>query len=156
MNSRFVPLALAIAALPAPLAAENWQQVDELPGGIAVELDLESWFEALDGVRLVQQGVFRRPNASWTMHTIVSIDCELELAKISGVRLLDGDELATEQLNYQAEFLPINPGSAEAMYYRALCGKEPSANAGLPEPTPEDEGADAPPVTDSEAGDAAG
>lgn len=152
MNFRTLPLALVIAALPAALAAEPWEQVDELPGGIAVELDMDSVFEALDGARLVLRGTFRRPNGGWTMETNVAVDCELETAKIRGIRLLDGEKVVTERSDPLADFAPINAGSSEAIYYTALCGKEPSVNAAIPQALPEDEGADAPPAEDTAAG----
>ena len=146
MSFKHAISALALAAIPAALAAEPWEKIDELPGEVDVELDMGEVFEALDGARLVMQGTFRRENVSWTMETSVSVDCELEFAKIRAIRLLDGDEVLTENVNYQAAFLPINAGSAEAIYYKGLCGREPSVNDAIPEATPEDAGADAPPM----------
>jgi hypothetical protein len=145
MTARYAPLALILAALPATLAAEPWDKVDELPGGIAVELDRDSVFEALDGSTLVWRGVFRRENVGWIMETHVAIDCGRELAKIRGMRLLDGDEVLTERPDLQAEFLPINAGSSEAIYYKALCGKPASVEQALPEASDEDAGSDLPP-----------
>jgi hypothetical protein len=153
MRFRHAPFALALAALPAVLAAEPWEKVDELPGGIAVELDRDSVFETLDGATLVWRGVFRRENVGWTMETHVAIDCERELAKIRGMRLLDGAEVLTERPDLLAEFLPINAGSSEAIYYKALCGRPASIEAALPEAMEEDAGIDLPPGEEAVAED---
>lgn len=150
MIARYVPLAVALAALPAALSAEPWDKVDELPGGIAIELDLDSAFEALDGAATVQRGVFRRENGGWTMETDVAIDCESELVKIRGMRLRDGAEVLTDRVDLQAEFMPINAGSSEAIYYKALCGRPASVEEALPEATEEDEGIDLPPGLEPE------
>jgi len=151
MIYRTASLALLLAALPAALAAEPWDKVDELPGGIAVELDRDSVFEALDGARLVLRGTFRRENVGWMMETNVAVDCGLELAKIRGIRLLDGDKVLTERADHLAEFLPINAGSMEAVYFKALCGKQAAADAALPEAVAEDAGIDLPPLEEAPA-----
>jgi len=145
MNARFAPIALMLATLPGALAAEPWEKVDELPGGIAVELDQDSVFEALDGARLVLRGTFRRPNGGWMMETSVAVDCGLEQAKIRGIALMDGDEVLTTSSDPLAEFAPINAGSSESMYYKALCGHQAAVDEAIPEARPEDEGADMPP-----------
>jgi hypothetical protein len=151
MSFRTAPLALVLAALPAALAAEPWEKVDELPGGIAVELDLDSVFEALDGARLVLRATFRRDLAMGMMESNVEIDCGLETAKLRGIRLMNGATVLSERIDHLADFAPINPGSAEAIYFRVLCGKPASVEAMIPEALPEDDGADWPPVEEPTA-----
>lgn len=149
MRLRYAPFALLLACAPAMLAAEPWVQVDELPGGIPVELDRGSVYEVLDGSRIVLRGSFRRENVGWMMETGVAVDCDRELAKIRGIKLMEGDKLLSERIDAMAEFLPINPGSSEAIYFRALCGRDAESAAALPEPSEADEGADEPPADDS-------
>lgn len=122
------PAVLALAAMPAPLAAEPWEQVAELPGGIAVEVDANSVFEALDGVRLVLRATFRRQLPTATMETAVAVDCARAEAKIRGVRLLDGETVMSENVSLDSEFAPVREGSAEDIYFQALC--EDGAEAG--------------------------
>ncbi len=126
--------AAAIAALialasPALLHAENWQKVADLPGGMSEELDKDSIFEALDGVRLVVQAKFRRQMPTATMETAVAVDCVKGLAKIRGVRLLDGERVMSESVSANAEYLPIHEGSAEDIYFMALCDGQKQESA---------------------------
>lgn len=151
MKPHFAPIALMLAATPAMLAAEPWEQVDELPGEIAIELDQASVFEALDGTRLVLRGTFRRPSGGWTMETSMAVDCAHDQAKVRGVRLLDGDKVLTERVDALAEFAPVAAGSSEAIYFRALCGKDAANDAALPEASEADAGADEPPADDTGA-----
>jgi hypothetical protein len=153
MKPRYAALALLLAALPAALSAEPWEKVDELPGGIAVELDRDSVFEALDGAHLVWHGIFRRENVGWIMESHVAVDCENETAKLRGMRLMDGAEVLTERSDLLAEFVPINAGSSEAIYYKALCGKEATTAVVVPEATEADAGIDLPPGEEAVAED---
>lgn len=153
MTVRFAPLILALAAVPAALSAEPWEKIDELPGGIAIELDRDSVFEALDGAQLVWHGIFRRESVGWIMESHVAVNCEDETAKLRGMRLMDGAEVLTQRSDLLAEFVPINAGSAEAIYYKALCGREASTAAVLPEATEADAGADLPPGEEAVAED---
>jgi hypothetical protein len=116
-------LALA-AALPAALGAEPWNKVDELPGGIAVEIDEGTEVEALDGVRLIERATFRRELPNGTMETAVAVDCAKEEARIRGVRLMNGEQVLSENVNDTTPYTAVHPGSAEAIYFKALCDKD--------------------------------
>jgi len=121
---RLAAAVLPVALAAAPVAAQDWQKVAELPGGIAVEMDRQTLFEGLDGNRMVLMATFRKQLANTTMETAAAVDCARKQAKIRGVRLLSDGEILSEKVMATAEFAPINPGSAEATYYTALCGEE--------------------------------
>ena len=126
----------AIVALTAVLAtaasAEPWTKIDELPGGIGVEIDENSQVEALDGVNLVERATFRRELPNGTMETAVAVDCGHGLAKIRGVRLVNGDDVLAQNVDDNAKYAPVHQGSSEAIYYKALCGTEPPPPADTP------------------------
>lgn len=134
MNRTTVLLALGLLGLPIALAAESWQKIDELPGGIALEVDRDTQVEALDGIALVQRATFRRQLPTGTIETAVAIDCQHKSAKIRGVRLKNGDAVISETVTNYDDFTPINPGSSEALYFKALCYEE----IPLPPPTEEE------------------
>jgi hypothetical protein len=120
--------AVALAALGATgIAAQPWEQVAQLPGGIALELDRGSVSQEMDGDRQVAMGVFRKQLPNALMETSVAVDCALGEAKIRRVRLIDGSRVMTDNILAAAEFAPINEGSAEAFYQAALCSGEESA-----------------------------
>jgi hypothetical protein len=137
--------AFAAVALAAAASAEPWAKVDEMPGGIAVEIDQASKAEEMDGVRLVERASFRKQLPTGMMETAVAIDCAQEEVKIRGIRITAEGKVLAEKADNQARFGPINPGSAEAIYFKALCGKEVAGAAAIPPSSPADEGADAPP-----------
>src|SRR3569833_3887494 len=82
MNLRISHLALAAAALSAAAAAQDWTKVDELPSGIAVEMDSASKVEEMDGVRMVERASFRKQLPTGLMETAVAVDCKGEAIKI--------------------------------------------------------------------------
>ncbi len=132
MKRKLPPLRLLGAAFLAALgatslAAQPWEQVAQLPGGIALELDRGSVSHAMDGSRHVALGVFRKQLPNALMETSVAVDCEAGEAKIRRVRLIDGASVMTDKILAAAEFAPINEGSAEAFYQAALCSGEESA-----------------------------
>lgn len=136
MNLRMCPIAVAAAlaaALPATAlsaAAEaSWSKVDELPGGIAVEMDTGSKVEEMDGVRPVERARFRKQLPTGMMETAVAIDCAKQDAKIRSMKLTSDGKVLSDKTDNAAQYAPIHPGSAEAMYYKALCGKEVSDSA---------------------------
>jgi hypothetical protein len=129
MTLRLRPAALAAALAAAALSAAavaqaNWTKVDELPGGIAVEMDAGSKAEQMDGVRMIERATFRKQLPTGTMETGVSVDCAKQEAKIRSVKLTSDGKVLSDNTNNAAQYAPIHPGSAEAMYYKALCGKE--------------------------------
>ncbi len=120
--------AAALAAFGATsLAAQPWEEVAQLPGGIALELDRGSVSQAMDGSRHVTLGIFRKQLPNALMETSVAVDCAAGEAKIRRVRLIDGTRVMTDKILAAAEFAPVNEGSAEAFYQAALCGSEESA-----------------------------
>lgn len=131
MTLRFAALTAALPAaalFSAPLAAEPWAQVAQLPGGIALELDEASVSHGMDGERHVALGTFRKQLPNALMETSVAVDCGANQAKIRRVRLLDGERVTADNILATAEFQPVNEGSAEAFYAAALCaGKEGAA-----------------------------
>lgn len=143
MKLRFSHAALAAAALSAVAAAEPWVPVDTLPGGIAVEMDQATKIKEMDGIRTVERATFRKQLPTGMMETAVEIDCAKEDAKINGIKLTSDGKVLADNVNKLAQFEPINPGSAEAMYFKALCGKEVSGASETSPATPGDKGADA-------------
>lgn len=132
MTFNLAPLRLAGAAFltvfgASSLVAEPWEEVAQLPGGIALELDRGSVSHAMDGNRHVALGIFRKQLPNALMETSVAVDCPAGEAKIRRVRLLDGPRVTTDRILASAEFAPVNEGSAEAFYQAALCGGEQSA-----------------------------
>ena len=123
MKRHLAPFALA-AVLAAAAHAEPWTKIDELPGGIAVEIDEDSQVEALDGVQLIERATFRRELPNGTLETAVAVDCTHGTAKIRGVRLVNGEDVLAQNVNDGATYDPVHQGSAEAIYFKALCGKE--------------------------------
>jgi hypothetical protein len=113
-----------MAAIAAAASAEPWTKVDELPGGIAVEIDENSQIEALDGVQMVEQATFRRQLPNGTLETAVAADCAHGTAKIRGVRLVDQGKTVSQNVNDKAPYEPVHQGSSEAIYFKALCSKE--------------------------------
>ena len=116
--------AIALFALPAALSAENWEEVDRLPGDIAVELDRQSTSKAQDGTVEVVLASFRKQLPNGMMQTDVAVDCAGQAAKIRGIQLLQEGKVVTSSSTPGAEFRPVNDGSSEAIYYKALCGRE--------------------------------
>lgn len=115
-----------IGSLAAPLAAEPWKEVAQLPGGIAVSLDEASVDDAMDGMDMVKLGTFRREMPSGPMETDVAVNCQKETSKIRGVRLVGSGQVYNQQLSRTVDFTPVRDGSSEAIYFKALCGKEVS------------------------------
>jgi hypothetical protein len=130
MNVRYCSLATTLAALaaalPATAADPAWTKVDELPGGIAVEMDTATKVEEMDGVLLIDRATFRKQLPTGMMETAVSIDCKGEQIKIRGVKLTSDGKVLSDSTSNTAQYVPIHSGSAEAMYYKALCGKDVS------------------------------
>jgi hypothetical protein len=127
MNLRpilFACTAAMAGAIATAAQAEPWTKVDELPGGIAVEIDENSQVEALDGVQLVEQATFRRQLPNGTLETAVAADCAHGTAKIRGVRLVNEGKVLSQNVNDKAPYKPVHQGSSEAIYFKALCGKE--------------------------------
>ncbi|MCB5426082.1 hypothetical protein H0274_12505 [Altererythrobacter sp. CC-YST694] len=123
--------AIALFALPAALSAESWEEVDRLPGDIAVELDRQSMSEAQDGTAQVVLASFRKQLPNGMMQTDVAMDCAGQAAKIRGIQLLQEGKVISSTPSPGADFRPVNYGSSEAIYYKALCGREiPLPNAG--------------------------
>ena len=152
MNVRISPVALtsvalAAAAFSAAAAAQSWTQVDQLPSGIAVEMDSASKVEEMDGVRMVERASFRKQLPTGLMETAVAVDCKGEAIKIRSMKLTSDGKVLVDRADNQAQFVPINPGSAEATYYKALCGKDVAGASAIPAASPADEGADAPPAS---------
>jgi len=129
---RSVPwAALCAALLPSALAAEPWEQVAQLPGGIALEPDLASVSTGLDGERRVAVGTFRKQLPSGLMESSVTVDCRANEARIRRVRLFDGERVTADNILAGASFAPVNEGSAEAFYAAALCA--PAEEEAAPE-----------------------
>ncbi len=120
-------LATLLALAPAPLAAQAWEEVAQVPGGIALELDRNSTAKALDGSRSVMMGIFRKQLPTGTMETTVAVDCAAQEAKIRRIRLIDGPRLISDNIMADAGFTPIREGSAEDLYRAALCQDAESA-----------------------------
>ncbi len=120
-------LSALLALAPAPLAAQTWEEVAQVPGGIALELDRDSTAKALDGSRSVMMGVFRKQLPTGLMETSVAVDCEAQEAKIRRIRLIDGPRLISDNILADAGFTPIREGSAEDLYQAALCQEPESA-----------------------------
>lgn len=116
--------ALALLAIPAALSAENWEEVARLGGDIAVELDTQSVTKAQDGASEVLQATFRKDLPNAMMLTDVAVDCTKEIAKIRGIRLVQDGKVTTTNSTPGAEFRPVNYGSSEAIYFKALCGRD--------------------------------
>ncbi|KPL68569.1 hypothetical protein SZ64_10910 [Erythrobacter sp. SG61-1L] len=130
--------AIALLAAPTALSAAKWEEVERLSGDIAVELDTDSIAKALDGASEVTLATFRKELPNGTMQTDVAVNCAGETAKIRGIRLLQGDVVATASSTPGAEFHPVNYGSSEAIYFKALCGREiPAPEGALTEEAPE-------------------
>jgi hypothetical protein len=110
--------------LPSVLAAKNWKEVDRLAGDVAVELDEESVTQAMDGANEVVQATFRRQMPTGIMETDVAIDCRNEAARLRGIRLVNGDDVYNQPVSPTLEFHPVSFGSADAIYLKALCGKD--------------------------------
>ena len=119
--------AAALAALlPTALCAEPWVKEADLPGDIAVELDQATVAHELDGERQVTTGVFRKKLPVATMETSVAADCQTNEAKIRRVRLLNGEDVMSDSImTTTTTFGTVNEGSAEAIYFAALCGVQP-------------------------------
>jgi hypothetical protein len=116
-------IAVAAGLLSSTLAAESWKQVDLLPGDIAVELDENSMSEAMDGANMVLMATFRRLMPTGTMETDVAIDCKNETAKLRGLRLVNDGEVYNQPVSPTTDYHAIGYGSADAIYFLALCGK---------------------------------
>ena len=41
------------------------------------------------------------------------------------MRLVNGDDVLAQNVNDDAAFEPVHQGSSEAIYFKALCGKDP-------------------------------
>jgi len=119
------PLSIAVL-LAAPLAAEPWKEVDQLPGGIVVALDEGSVTEAMDGLDTVKLATFRREMSTGPMETDISVNCDKQLSRIRGVRLVGGAQVYRQQVPQTAGFTPVRDGSSEAIYFKALCGRDVS------------------------------
>jgi hypothetical protein len=139
MKPGTILFAMLITAIPAALAAEPWKEVDQLPGGIAVELDTGNVTVALDGARQVLLGTFRKQLPIATMETSVAVDCDNAQIKIRSIRLADGDRVLSETQAPTAQFNPVSYGSAEAIYFKGLCGREIAAPPEAANAAPEDE-----------------
>lgn len=130
--------AIALLAVPAGLSAASWEEVERLAGDIAVEIDTQSVTKAQDGATEVTLGTFRKELPNGVMQTDVAVDCKAQAAKIRGIRLLQGDVVATSSSTPGAEFRPVNYGSSEAIYFKALCGREiPAPEGAQAEAAPE-------------------
>ncbi|HTN14655.1 MAG TPA: hypothetical protein VL094_07605 [Sphingomonadaceae bacterium] len=116
--------AIALFALPAALSAESWEEVARLGGDIAVELDTQSVTKAQDGASEVLQATFRKDLPNAMMLTDVAVDCANEMAKIRSIRLMQEGKLASSSATPGAAFHTVNYGSSEAIYYKALCGRD--------------------------------
>lgn len=131
MNIRFSHAVLAVVAVSASAAAaESWVNVDVLPGGFALQIDMASKVEEMDGVRLVERATFRKQLPTAMIETAVAIDCAGEMAKTRGVKMISDGKVLSDSTNNTAQYLPVHFGSAEAMYYQALCGKPVSDTGG--------------------------
>ena len=84
------------------------------------------------------------------MESDVAIDCRAETARLRGLRLVNGDSVYNQPIDQTTEYHPVNFGSADAIYLKALCGKEvatPENYAAEEPPTPEDAAAPVEPAT---------
>ena len=130
---RHVGAAALAASLPTAVCAEPWVKVADLPGDIAVELDQATVAHELDGERQVTTGVFRKKLPVATMETSVAADCQANEAKIRRVRLLNGEDVMSDSImTTTTTFGPVNEGSAEAIYFAALCNAPAPASANAP------------------------
>ncbi|WEK47983.1 MAG: hypothetical protein P0Y56_06705 [Candidatus Andeanibacterium colombiense] len=133
-----IALVLAVAAIPSAVAAADWKEVDRLTGDVAVELDQGSVSKVLDGANEVLQATFRRQMPTGIMESDVAIDCKATAAKLRGLRLVNGDKIYNQPVSPTLEYHPVSFGSADAIYYKALCGKDIAP--------PENYAAEAPPA----------
>ena len=133
MNKRSVSMMVAAAVAPAclvsaPLAAASWKEIDRLPGDIAVDIDEASVTSALDGEIVVIHATFRRHMPTQIMESDVAINCAAESAKLRGLRLINEDGSAYNQpVTMTQGFHPVTFGSSDAIYFKALCGREIAA-----------------------------
>jgi len=118
-------LAVAAALTPSALAAEHWTEVARLTGDVPVEFDEDSVSEAMDGATTVLLATFRRQMPAGVMESDVAIDCVGEKIKLRGVRLISEGGVYQQQVG-PTELHSISYGSADALYFKALCGWEPA------------------------------
>ena len=124
-------LALLPVAATAATAAD-WQEIDRLTGDVPVELDRASVTKAMDGANEVVQATFRRQMPTGIMESDVAVDCKGAAAKLRGLRLVNGDNVYHQPVSPTTDYHPVSFGSADAIYYKALCGKEIAAPADYP------------------------
>ena len=130
MNIRFPHAVIGVLALwGSAAAAESWVNVDVLPGGFALQIDMATKVEEMDGVKLVERANFRKQLPTATIETTVAVDCAGETAKTRSVKMISDGKVVSDNTNNAAQYVPVHFGSAEAMYYKALCGK-PVSDAG--------------------------
>jgi hypothetical protein len=151
-----IALVLAVAVMPTALAAKNWKEVDRLTGDVAVELDEDSVTRAMDGTDEILQATFRRQMPTGIMESDVAIDCKAETARLRGLRLIGEDSVYNQPVDQTTEYHPVNFGSADAIYLKALCGKEiapPENYAAEEPPAPEDTAAPEDPTAEETPAD---
>ena len=115
----FAPGDLVVVVLPGGV----------LPGGFALQIDMATKVEEMDGVKLVERATFRKQLPTATIETTVAVDCAGETAKTRSVKMISDGKVVSDNTNNAAQYVPVHFGSAEAMYYKALCGK-PVSDAG--------------------------
>ena len=157
MRVPIAALALPVLALPVlallPAAAiaataADWQEIDRLTGDVPVELNRASVAKVMDGASEVMQATFRRRMPTGIMESDVAIDCKGASAKLRGLRLINGTNVYNQQVSPTLDYHPVSFGSADAIYYKALCGKEIAAPADYPADTATSAAAPAAPAAD--------
>lgn len=91
-----------------------------------VAIDEASVADAMDGTDTVKQATFRREMPTGPMETDISVNCDKQLARIRGVRLVGDGQVYRQQVPQTAGFTPVRDGSSEAIYFKALCGRDVS------------------------------
>lgn len=120
-----IAVAILAVAVPSALAAQDWQEIDRLTGDVAVELDQASVTKAMDGANEVLQATFRRQMPTGPMESDVAIDCGNATARIRAIRLINADgSIYNQPVQQTLDYHSIGFGSSEAIYYKALCGKD--------------------------------
>lgn len=120
-----IAVAILAVALPSALAAQEWKEIDRLTGDVAVELDEASVTKAMDGANEVLQATFRRQMPTGPMESDVAIDCGNATARLRAIRLINADgSIYNQPMSQTLDYSPISFGSSDAIYYKALCGKD--------------------------------
>lgn len=116
-------LALAVAA-PAALHAAEWKEVTRLTQDIAIALDEDSVKRVMDGADEVVLATFRRDQPTSMMESDIAMNCKKRTARLRAVRLIQGDEVYNQQVSQTTDYHAVNYGSADAIYFKALCGMD--------------------------------